>query len=463
MENINSVKVSVLVMTWKRTEMLEECLESYLRQNKFQNTELVIVNDDPNILYQFEHPNVRIFNVPTFEKFMQKMKFGIDQCKGEYVYRLDDDDLLAENGLDYLMKDINENPGFDIYMGGGHWYVAYKGNNINNGLGGAVNNGNCWSKASIMSLDWENAPEPPGEDQWMIHREGFKIHHSKNPNMIYRWEGVSYHLTYLENDSLNEWQSNKWQEQDKKTYTLTPKYSKKWDWLTVQKPDQGPNGGNTRIKQAIPNVFLCWTGDTPMSNNRKAVFEKFKSKVGLPTTLITPDNLDEWIIWDPLHEAYQYLHETHRADYLRTYLLHFWGGGYSDVKDTTGSWVPALDALNSQQEKWISGYPEVAGGAAWGPGEDYHKLIGNCAYIAKPRTPFTEMWYTKMIKLLDQRLPRLKANFEKNGMASPTQQKDPEYPIVWNEMLGNIFHEVNHKYQDRCLKDVPISSFVDYR
>ena len=462
--DFTSVKVSVLVMTWKRTEMLEECIESYLRQDRFKDTELVVVNDDPAIEYQFDHPNVRIFNTPLFETFMQKMKFGISQCTGEYVYRLDDDDLLAERGLDLLIKDIDGNPGFDIYTGGAHWYVSYNENVLNNGYGGSANNGNCWLKSSILTLDWENAPEPPGEDQWMLYNKGFKAYHGKRPNLIYRFEGVGYHLTHKPaGNNLTEWQTAKWGATDKKQHQLKPGYSKNWDWLTVQKPNQGPNAGVTRIKEAIPHVFLCWTGSTPMSAQRARRLEEFKSKVGLPTTLITPENLAQWTIWEPLHEAYQYLHETHKADYLRTYLLHFWGGGYSDIKATTANWQPALEALNAQPEMWITGYPEIRGGAAWGPAEDYTKLIGNGAYIAKPRTLFTTQWYTRQQQLLTQRLPQLKASYQKWGLPGPQGNDAPDYPINWNEMLGHIFHEVNHKFSARCLQGLPISQFSDYR
>jgi len=58
-----------------------------------------------------------------------------------------------------------------------------------------------------------------------------------------------------------------------------------------------------------------------------------KENSGVKVELITSKNLTKYIKpEDPLPEGFQYLHYVHRADYLRTYFMHHYGGGYADIK-----------------------------------------------------------------------------------------------------------------------------------
>lgn len=56
--------------------------------------------------------------------------------------------------------------------------------------------------------------------------------------------------------------------------------------------------------------------------------------------LITPNNLANYVK-EPLHEAFSYLSLTHKADYLRCYFMHYFGGGYTDIKAHFKSWQGA--------------------------------------------------------------------------------------------------------------------------
>lgn len=209
------------------------------------------------------------------------------------------------------------------------------------------------------------------------------------------------------------------------------------------------------------NVIYCfWTGTNEMSENRKLCLEQLMYASGCEVRLVTTSNLHNYILPDtPLHPAYEYLSETHKADYLRTYFMNFHGGGYSDVKRTTGSWKDSFNNLKNNDNYWICGYPEIDGGVAWNGG-DYRELIGNGAYISKPNTPLTNEWYNEMIALLDQKLPSLKLNPSKH----PQDRKEiSNYPIEWNEMLGRIFHKVASKYKNHLLRTLPISIFYGYR
>jgi hypothetical protein len=81
------------------------------------------------------------------------------------------------------------------------------------------------------------------------------------------------------------------------------------------------------------NIYCFWTGDNEMSQNRLDGLHNLQTVSECEVILVTPQNLNQYILPDaPLHPGYKYLSETHKADYLRTYFMHFYGGGYSDIK-----------------------------------------------------------------------------------------------------------------------------------
>lgn len=212
------------------------------------------------------------------------------------------------------------------------------------------------------------------------------------------------------------------------------------------------------------NIIYCfWTGGNQMSTNRIECLDNLRNKSECEVLLIQPNDLEKYILTkSPLHPAYKYLSETHKADYLRTYFMHYYGGGYSDIKKTTGSWKKSFNDLKSNENVWICGYKEVENGVAYGPlGSKWYDLVGNCAYICKPKTPLTTEWYNDMLKLLDEKHEQLKLN----PSTHPQENSNTisKYPIEWNEMLGRIFHRICYKYKDHILNTLPPCIFENYR
>tara|TARA_Y100001970_G_scaffold248887_1_gene318874 strand:+ start:8067 stop:8711 length:645 start_codon:yes stop_codon:yes gene_type:complete len=210
------------------------------------------------------------------------------------------------------------------------------------------------------------------------------------------------------------------------------------------------------------NIYVFWTGNNPMSKNRHECLKELIKVSQCNVILVTPAILNKYILDEhPLHPSFNYLSETHKADYLRTYFMRFHGGGYSDIKKTTKSWVESFEILE-KSDKWIIGYKEIKGGVAFFPLVDkWTELLGNCAYICKPNTPFVIEWYNEMIKLMDKKYSELK----KNPATFPQDKKELNngYPIEWNEMLGRIFHKILYSYKDKSLNTLPISIFHSYR
>lgn len=217
-------------------------------------------------------------------------------------------------------------------------------------------------------------------------------------------------------------------------------------------------------------IYIFWTGDNEITPNRLVGIKSLESVSGVEVKLITPKNLPEYIIEnEPLPEAYQYLSFVHRADYLRSYFMYHYGGGYADIKLYYSSWNPAFEKLD-KSNAYVIGYPEVG---FWGAAnhdmeegnlkKDLHYhwryLIGNGSYICRPHTRFTAEWYAEA----KRRLLGLTDELRKHPATDPFGS-NPDYPVKWSGLLGSIFHPLCLKYHENVLKDKALKpSFKNYR
>jgi hypothetical protein len=222
--------ITFLTLTYKREHLLEECIYSFLLQENVINHELLIINDNPNVEYIFDHPNINIINVKKrFESISDKLKFGFANSKFNYIYRLDDDDLLAENSIINIENNINNNLGFDIYRSKNvHFFV----NNKYEGLSSNVNNGNLYTKEYINNIQFPNTSF--GEDYDITFKFNAKIYQSDITTMIYRWGMDTMHISGLGNNT-NEYILSKSDEILKNTKTgkiyLSPNF--KSDYYSI--------------------------------------------------------------------------------------------------------------------------------------------------------------------------------------------------------------------------------------
>ena len=184
--------ISVLTLTYKRHHLLEEAIQSFLSQNVLKDSEMVIINDNPDVEYVFDHPMIKILNYKErFKSISEKLKWGYRQCKYDYIYRLDDDDLLAPWALKNTQIDIEVNPGYDIYRSEGMYFFV---NNKFEKESSNINNGNVYSKEYLDRIEW---PDKSGnEDADITFNHNAKIYESKlKHTMIYRWGMNTFHIS----------------------------------------------------------------------------------------------------------------------------------------------------------------------------------------------------------------------------------------------------------------------------
>jgi len=184
--------ISVLTITYKRHHLLEEAIESFLRQELPPQCEMVIINDNAEVDYKLDHPNVRIINhKERFPSIAAKLEWGYKQCKYDYIYRLDDDDLLAPWALNNVKMDIDHNPGHEIYRSSGMYFFV---NNKFDSERSNINNGNVYTKSYLDRIKF---PDKSGDEDADItfHHDG-KIYESKlKHTMLYRWGMNTFHIS----------------------------------------------------------------------------------------------------------------------------------------------------------------------------------------------------------------------------------------------------------------------------
>ena len=153
-------------------------------------------------------------------------------------------------------------------------------------------------------------------------------------------------------------------------------------------------------------IYAFWlNGDeSTLTPNRKAGLETMRINFGVPVELVTANTLSRYILpAAPLHEGFKYLSKIHQSDYLRCYFMHFYGGGYSDIKfyGQNTNWNKCFDMFGANSDLYVVGKKEIKGGSPykeWKYDEkEIEKLLANGWFICRPQTAFTTQWYESML------------------------------------------------------------------
>ena len=229
---------------------------------------------------------------------------------------------------------------------------------------------------------------------------------------------------------------------------------------------------NLTINPIPYQIFVIWFG-AEMNKTRKKCLESI-GKLGVPLILITQDNLHEWVVKDdPLHPAFYYLSGIHRADYLRCYLLHHYGGGYTDVKyyDDGASWVKSFDKINQDPNIWLLGSQEKEQKEIACPDDYFHRkksdrqwnckivkenyknLVSMGNFICRAKTLFTYDWRQRLHHNLSNKLLELIKHPPPAERCC--QGKENGYPFRWAESLAEITHPLQYIYNEHVKNGLP--------
>ncbi|WP_373520508.1 capsular polysaccharide synthesis protein [Aquiflexum sp.] len=231
----------------------------------------------------------------------------------------------------------------------------------------------------------------------------------------------------------------------------------------------------------VPKVVWCFWSGEKMKDSRALSFRMMREHIGVPVCLVTPENLEQFILKDfPLHSAFPLLSAVHQSDYIRAYLLHHYGGAWHDVKATEVSFAEVWkEFLNPQV--YMVGKPEIDGGPARIHDEDgrwmpdlWRELISVVSWIGRANTPISKALIENMEAYLEENLDLLKKfpgthprekkietnNFFSRNLKKITyriQGRNVNYPLPWT-VFGNIFHPLNYRFRKNILKTLPVDT-----
>ena len=118
-------KVSIVIPTYKRTELLKEALDSALNQVGYDNYDIIIAHDDPQrgcatekLLSTYSDKRISYYKNAATLTMVGNMNRCFELTKAEWVVMLHDDDLLLPDFLSECMKFVEQFPDTGILKPG---------------------------------------------------------------------------------------------------------------------------------------------------------------------------------------------------------------------------------------------------------------------------------------------------------------------------------------------------------
>jgi glycosyltransferase involved in cell wall biosynthesis len=128
-------RVSVLMPTYNNGRFLGEAVES-IRLQSFSDLEFIIVDDastdgSRHLLeaHAREDPRIRVLRNDRNRGIVHSLNKGLSVCRGDYVARMDGDDIALPARIERQIAVLDENPGI-VVLGGAISYIDGKGHDM---------------------------------------------------------------------------------------------------------------------------------------------------------------------------------------------------------------------------------------------------------------------------------------------------------------------------------------------
>lgn len=203
--------VSCICPTYGRVELLEEAVESFLRQDYPGRKELIILNDYAGQTLVFDHPEVRVINLPMrFHSVGETYKAAVALATHDLIFVWHDDDIYLPHRLSYTVAQLEPETGF--FKADKAWFwnngklSAPDGNLLHSG--NLLHGGSCWRRSFLnelqgyphISAGYDRAVERLAklENPMAIAVQPIK---PADVYYLYRGDGTgSYHLSAMETE-----------------------------------------------------------------------------------------------------------------------------------------------------------------------------------------------------------------------------------------------------------------------
>lgn len=189
--------VSCICLPFGRPELLEEAIYAFLQQDYQGQKELIILNDHTKQTLEFDHPEVKIFNIlQRFSTVIEKRNAAVALCSHDLIFMWDDEDIYLPHRLSFSVENFDETIGFFKLDEAFVW-----GNGRLSGLQKNVfHNGSCWSRDRFDQVRGYDYMTDYGYDQELEYQ--FRLKNCDSPNLcdtepskvysIYRWQHKSH-------------------------------------------------------------------------------------------------------------------------------------------------------------------------------------------------------------------------------------------------------------------------------
>lgn len=113
--------ISILIPVYNGEKYLKTCIDSCLHQAFRGSYEVVVVNDGSTdstseILHSYTDTKLRVFDC-KHSGIVDSLNFGIDQCRGKYIARMDSDDIMIAYRLQKQFDFFEKHPEYTIVCG----------------------------------------------------------------------------------------------------------------------------------------------------------------------------------------------------------------------------------------------------------------------------------------------------------------------------------------------------------
>lgn len=110
--------VSILMVNYNHADVIEDAIKSVLGQS-YENFQFIIVDDGStdascDIIKQYDDPRIEFYSQPINRHICAVTNFGMEKVRGEYLARIDSDDIWYPEKLEKQMKFLNDHPEYDI-------------------------------------------------------------------------------------------------------------------------------------------------------------------------------------------------------------------------------------------------------------------------------------------------------------------------------------------------------------
>ena len=203
----NTPKVSVLLSTYNDEKYIKECVESVLNQS-FSDFEFIIIDDGStdgtyDVISKIHDSRIKVFRKEN-TGIIDSVNFGISKCIGEYIARMDGDDVchvdrlkcqldFLTNNLDYSICGSNT-----IYIDGAGRRIGKTKFPISNEaikeymlFGSPISNPSVMVRREVLVDNAYSKEFPVAEDYelWIRLRDKYKFFNIKKPLLFYRFHG----------------------------------------------------------------------------------------------------------------------------------------------------------------------------------------------------------------------------------------------------------------------------------